>query len=202
MTTDHFQLGDRFKDTLLEVLRQSDRREAMREAAVGQALKVWTGLLTAAVAEAFGSLGWTVAAKGHKCGQLPKAGQEYLGLDLMAFDPAAAPDGARWHWPVAVAELENSLANDRLAYSLWKVLNISVPLRVVVGYRRDREAVSGLPGLLAESVLRSMPLARWSTLEGEVLLVIGSRSDGEHFPWGYFRFWRLDRGIGRFAPAA
>lgn len=155
--------------------------------------------MTDAVAAASIEMGWVIAAKGHKLDLLPQAGQEYLSLDGMAFDASAAPSGARWHWPVAVFELENNHTDDRTAYSLWKVLNVAAPLRVVVAYRRTWDEANALPGVLADEVIRSaMPIERWNAIDGEVLLVIGSRSDGQSFPWDYFRFWRFDPGVGRF----
>ena len=199
MNDDPIQLGDRFRETLLDVLRESDRREPLREAAANEDLKTWTALLTHAVVTTCRTLGWQAAAKGHKLELLPQTGQEYLGMDAMAFDPAAGQPDAKWHWPVAVMDLEN--ARDRVGYSLWKVLNVAAPLRVVVGYRGDWDTANALPGLLTSEVMQSMPMDRWSKLEGETMLVIGSRSDGASFPWGYFRFWQFDRGVGRFVRA-
>lgn len=187
-------------DALLNAVRPDAMREPLRSAAVAEDLKSWTRLMTTAVAEASRAMGWVVAAKGHKLDLLPQVGQEYLSLDGMAFDTAAAPSGARWHWPVAVFELENNHTDDRTAYSLWKVLNVAAPLRVVVAYRRTWDEANALPGVLADEVIRStMPVERWNAIDGEVLLVIGSRSDGQSFPWDYFRFWRFDPGVGRFS---
>lgn len=197
------QLASRWCAALLDALRPPERVAALRQAAAEADLKTWTEQMTAASADASRAIGWVFAAKGHKLDLLPQVGQEYLSLDGMAFDASAAPTGARWHWPVAVIELENKHTDDRTAYSLWKVLNVAAPLRVVVAYRPTWEEANALPGVLAETVIRaSMPVERWNTIEGEVLLVIGSRSDGASFPWDYFRFWRFDRGIGRFAKAA
>lgn len=199
MTHMHDQRGSRWCDALLNAVREDDLREALRSAAIAEDLKTWTRLMTDAVAAASIPLGWVIAAKGHKLDLLPQAGQEYLSLDGMAFDAAASPDGARWHWPVAVFELENNHTDDRTAYSLWKVLNVAAPLRVVVAYRRTWDEANALPGALADEVIRSaMPIERWNAIDGEVLLVIGSRSDGQSFPWDYFRFWRFDPGVGRF----
>lgn len=203
MSTDGTQLGATWCEALLDALRPPERREPLREAAAADDLAAWTRLMTVGVAEACRAMGWVAAAKGHKLDLLPQAGQEYLSLDGMAFDLARAPANARWHWPVAVFELENKHTDDRTAYSLWKVLNVSAPLRVVVAYRRTWEEANDLPGVLADGVVRgTMPIERWSTLVGEVILVIGSRSDGESFPWGYFRFWKFDPGVGRFAKVA
>jgi hypothetical protein len=35
-------------------------------------------------------------------------------------------------------------------------------------------------------------------LQGETVLVIGNRGEGETFPYGYFTYWMLDANIGRF----
>lgn len=200
MSSEGNQQSAAWCDALLEGLRQPERRDPLRDAAAAADLKSWTQHMTGAVAQASESMGWVFAAKWHKLDLLPQAGQEYLSLDGMAFDPRAAPADARWLWPVAVFELENKHSDDRTAYSLWKVLNVSAPLRVVVAYRRTWEEANALPDLLADAVIRAtMPVERWHAIEGEVVLVIGSRLDGASFPWDYFRFWRLDRGVCRFA---
>ena len=59
------------------------------------------------------------AGKANKCTRLPKEGQEYLSIDVMAFPAGPAPS---WPFPLAVFELENQY--QRVAYSLWKVLCI------------------------------------------------------------------------------
>jgi hypothetical protein len=56
--------------------------------------------------------------------RLPQAGKEYLGLDVTAFPEGKEP---RWPLPVAVFELENSPSDNRVAYSLWKVLSYFIP---------------------------------------------------------------------------
>jgi hypothetical protein len=58
-----------------------------------------------------------ILASGELPEALPESRHEYLALDVMAF----APGEQRWRFPVAVMELENSQAEDRIAYSLWKV---------------------------------------------------------------------------------
>lgn len=207
MTHEGNHLGARWIAALLDAVQAGEVREALRSAAGAEDLKTWTRLMTDAVVAASQTMGWVVAAKGHKLDLLPQAGQEYLSLDGMAFAlPSQAPNaakGARWHWPVAVFELENDHTDDRTAYSLWKVLNVGASLRVVVAYRRTWEEANVLPGVLAEAVIRStMPIERWNAIDGEVVLVIGSRSDGQSFPWDYFRFWRFDPGVGRFTKVA
>lgn len=115
----------------------------------------------------------------------------------MALSPDATP--GRWRFPVAVFELENDRTDDRVAYSLWKVLSVRAPLRVVFAFRRDWEAGRRSVGAICEDVIGSMPVGDRSALTGEVVLAIGNRGDGETFPWGYFKFWKLDLNIGRFA---
>jgi hypothetical protein len=36
------------------------------------------------------------------------------------------------------------------------------------------------------------------SLGGETVVVVGNRGEGETFPWGYFKCWRLDANLGRF----
>jgi len=194
------QVGKRWLGLLWERLRASAHREGLREAAAGEDLATWTTLMTAEVVGTCQAMGWVVAAKGHKLELLPQPGQEYLSLDAMAFAPPVGDAGGGWHWPVAVVELENKISDERTGYSLWKVLNVIAALRVVVAYRRDWEAANRLPGVLGERVVRSMGMERWGSIEGEVLLVVGSRSEAA-FPYDYFRFHRYDRGVGKFVKA-
>lgn len=196
-------LGHTWCAGLLNAIRTDELRDPLRAAAVDGDLKTWTQLMTDAVAIASRGMGWEIAAKGHKLSLLPQPGQEYLSLDGMAFDASVAPDGARWHWPIAVFELENKHTDERTSYSLWKVLNVAAPLRVVIAYRRTWEEANALPGLLADAVIRTtMPIERWNAIDGELLLVIGSRSDGDHFPWDYFRLWKFDPGVCQFTKMA
>jgi hypothetical protein len=41
-------------------------------------------------------------------------------------------------------------------------------------------------------------LEQRTALEGQTVLVVGNRGEGETFPWGYFKFWMLDSNLGRF----
>jgi hypothetical protein len=111
----------------------------------------------------------------------------------MAFPPSAA----RWRFPVAVCELENSAGLDQVAYSLWKVLCVRCGLRTVFCYRPD--AANG-PAFVAAlgTVVDGMPLTERVALEGETLVVVGSRNDSETFPYGFFQIWKLNSNTGRF----
>ena len=56
-------------------------------------------------------------------------------------------------------------------------------------------------GRLADTVVGRMPMAGRMRLSGETLLMIGSRAEGQNFPYGYFREWMLEKKTGRFARA-
>jgi hypothetical protein len=117
------------------------------------ALKHWTRALTGIVVGTFAEMGRRRAARGHKSDLLPVSRSEYRALDVVAFDVAGA---LRWRFPVGVFELENSPADDLVAYSLWKVLCVRASLRVVFCYRRDANDGADLVQHLAEQVVQSM----------------------------------------------
>ena len=192
-------LGTQWHRAFLRHAQDREVVEPLREAALVEDMAAWTTLLTSVVVRSCEELGWPVAAKGHPLALLPQRGQEYLGIDVMAFDDSAkdAHSLKRWLAPLAVFELENSGRDDRVAYSLWKVLSVRAALHVVIAYRRSWEVAAALPNRLAADVLPGVRLS--DELYGdEIVVVMGSRSDGESFPWGYFKFWRLDHGVRRF----
>ncbi len=139
-------------------------------------------------------MGWRVSARGHKLELLPVSRSEYLGLDLMAF-----PEGDKeWRFPIAAMEFENSKSDDRIAYSLWKVLSVRADLRVVFCYRRKSEDGPALVKFLRDEVIQAMGLTGRMNLEGETLLVVGSRAESETFPYGFFKWWELESNSGTF----
>lgn len=192
-------MAARWRDAFLRHLENGEVAEPLREAAMEERLADWTTLLTTVVVRSCDELGWPVAAKRHPLTLLPQPGQEYLGMDVMAFSDVADAGGTslRWPAPFAVFELENSPRDDRVAYSLWKVLSVRARLHVVMAYRRTWEQATALPNLIAADVLPGLRQTSGSRLD-EVVFVMGSRADGGSFPWGYFKFWRLDHGVGRF----
>src|SRR4051794_35675459 len=127
------------------------------------------------------------AAKWNPCRRLPKGGNEYLGIDVMAFPPESDLAG-RWPMPLAAFELENARGADRVAYSLWKVLCIRTTLRVVFAYRPDWERSRQLIGAIERDVIGSLEPEQRMRLEGQTVMVVGNRGEGETFPWGYFKF--------------
>lgn len=195
--------GERWREAFASALRQREVAEPLKQAAVAERLRDWTTLLTSVVVDSCRSTGWAAAAKGYALDELPQAGQEYLGLDVRAFERAG--DGRReggevsaWRFPVAVFELENSRSDDRVAYSLWKTLCVRASLRVVFAYRPDWEAGIELVQHLGRTVVGAMNINARTALDGETLVVLGSRGEGDTFPHGYFKTWRLNTNTGRF----
>lgn len=139
-------------------------------------------------------MGWQASAKWHELDLLPMRGSEYLALDIMAF----AGGDRRWRFPVAAIELENSRSDDRIAYSLWKVLCVRANLRIVFCYRPDAQQGAGLVRLLADDVVHALSLTERARLDGETVVVVGSRADAELFPYGFFKWWRLEPNTSEF----
>jgi len=178
----------------MEAVRRPEDAERLKQAAMNGRLGDWTSALTQCVVAACGDMGWVASAIGHKARLLPIDQSEYLSVDMMAFGDSSK----RWRFPVAVAELENSLQSARVAYSTWKVLCIRADLRIVFCYRARPEEGPALVRFLETEVVQAMGLAERVSLEGETLLVVGSRNEAEYFPYGFFKWWQLDAGTGRF----
>lgn len=192
------ELAVRWAETFMTTLQQYENAGPLKEAALAEKLGDWTRQLTAVVVQSCQQLGWRAAAKGFALNLLPQAGQEYVGMDVMAFESSQVAEGRRWNFPVAVFELENSRDDDRVAYSLWKVLCLRCPLRVVFAYREDWQQARNLVNRLSADVIGAVPIDQRGDLPGQTLLVLGSRGEGETFPWGYFKLWHLDVNLGRF----
>jgi hypothetical protein len=179
----------------METVRQHPASLDLQEAAQRAQLTEWTRALTAIVVGSCDAMAWKGVAKGHKSTILPVPRQEFLGLDVVAFEPVGE---RRWRFPIAVFELENSTADDRVAYSLWKVLCVRSELRVVFCYRRDSVTGSRLVRHLAAEVARAMEIPERTALTGETLVVVGSRDETKTFPYGFFKDWLFDANVGRF----
>ncbi len=111
----------------------------------------------------------------------------------------AFSDGTKqWRYPVAVFELENSKDNNRIAYSLWKVLCVRADLRVVFCYRRSSDEESALVRFLRDEVIHAMELENRLKLEGQTIVIVGSRDDSGTFPYGFFKWWTVDINTGTF----
>lgn len=191
-------LAERWFAKFVETVRRHEASTALREAALEARASQWTRALTAVVVGTCEAMEWKGAAKGHRSSLLPVSRQEYLGLDVIAFDLAG---DRRWRFPVAVFELENSGGDDRVAYSLWKVLCVRAQLRVVFCYRRDEGEGARLVRHLSTEVAKAMELSERAALVGETLVVVGSRNESKTFPYGFFKDWVFDTNTGRFGRA-
>jgi len=189
-------LFDSWRESFQEQLLNPAIAGTLKAASLNEDLKTWTTSLTAAVVESCRLQPWTAAAKGHLLDASPKPGQEYLNIDVMAFAPQTA--SFRWAFPVAVFELENSKTDTRIAYSRWKVLCVRASLRVVFAFRRDWESSRKTVDTVCGEVIGGMSIADRTNIDGETMIIVGNRGDGDSFPWGYFKCWRLDANLGRF----
>jgi hypothetical protein len=180
----------------IETLQQHPSAPALKDAALQQQLGKWTELLTAVVVAACQSSAWAAAARGHRSSLLPVSRQEYLSLDVVAFEQVG---DRRWRFPVAIFELENGRADDAVAHSLWKVLCVRAALRVVFCYRPDTAQGSRLVRQLSDEVARAMEVQDRAALSGQTLLIVGSRNDAATFPYGFFKDWLFDTNSARFA---
>jgi hypothetical protein len=177
-------------------LQSRDVAMSLRQAAQASNLREWTRLLTSAVVLSCNKLDWPTAARGHRLIHLPQPGQEYLGMDVMAFRPHPDVGSVIWPFPIAVFELEN--AKRREGYSLWKVICVRAELRVVFSYRNDWNQVQALVQSLKRDVIDGYSIPVRQALGDGILLVTGSRGEGETFPYGYFKIWRLNPNTGSF----
>jgi hypothetical protein len=188
-------LAEHWRVIFWSMVQQSDHGQTLKEASVNEHLGAWTKELTTVSVETCQGLGWQAAAKGHRLDLLPEAHSEYLGMDIMAFSDSAA----RWRFPIAVIELENSRKDDRIAYSLWKVLCVRAELRIVFCYRREPNEGADLVRRLSKEVVGAVSLDQRQRLDGETVVVVGSRGESATFPYGFFKWWRLEWNIGRFS---
>jgi hypothetical protein len=188
-------LSEKFQLAFMRTVQQPGYSEPLRDAALEVRLGDWTKALTSAVVATCAVMGWQASAKGHYLQMLPIARNEYLALDVMAFE-----DGSkRWKFPITVIELENSRDDDRIAYSLWKIVCVRAYLRMVFCYRKSADEGSRLLKALREEVIQAMELNHRISLQRETLVVVGSRDSSAAFPYGFFKWWRLNTNTGTFA---
>jgi hypothetical protein len=187
-------LAGLWRSTFFQTVRQHRNASLLQDASRKGQLGKWTAALTDVVVSTCRAMGWHASAKGHKLDLLPVPRHEYLSQDVMAF----AKGDKRWRFPVAVMELENRQTEDYIAYSLWKVLCVRADLRIVFCYRRSVSDVAALVRFLQNDVIGSMGISGRMALSGQILLVVGSRDEVETFPYGYFKWWELERNTGTF----
>jgi len=190
-------LGLRWRAAFFQIVESAEIADPLRESGVPGRLRDWTSNLTTAVVASCESLGLAAAGKGHGLDLLAESRQEYLGLDVTAFLPSAA-DMASWPYPLMAFELENSMRDDRIAYSIWKVASVRAKLGVVFAYRKTWDEANRLVGTLAKAVPGGFGPDWYEDSDSEIVLAAGSRSDNEQFPWGYFKFWAFNRNTRRF----
>jgi hypothetical protein len=187
-------LTERWRSHLFRNLERPHIGRPLQSAALAGALATWTAELTGAVVESCTAMGWRASAKGYPGKVLPVSRGEYLELDVVAFGDSSA----RWPFPVAIFELENSPSKDLVGYSLWKVLCVRATARFVFAYRPDAEQGVALVGHLSQFVIGGLSIKDRTTIKGETTLIIGNRGGADTFPYGYFKAWTLDTNTGRF----
>lgn len=185
-----------WRSMFLNVVQEPEVAVPLKRASLTEDLRSWTGCLTSAIVASCGRCGWLAAAKGHRLNELPQPGQEYLNIDVMAFPAASGP--GRWRLPIGVFELENHRTDERVSYSLWKVICTRADLRVVFAFRRDWDETRKSVEAIGRDIVGSLTVSERVALAGETALIVGNRGDGETFPWGYFKMWLLDTNVGRF----
>jgi hypothetical protein len=168
---------------------------SLKTHSLAEDLRSWTSDLTTAVVRSCEWQGWVASARWNPTRRLPKAGKEFLSLDVVALPAEEKP---LWPLPIAVFELENSQSDRRVAYSLWKVICVRAALRVVFAYRPDWEQSRGLVERLGQDVIGGLTRDEHAAITGQTVIVVGNRGEGETFPWGYFKFWMLNTNLGRF----
>jgi hypothetical protein len=187
-------LVKRWQSEIIGILKQPEFSEPLKKAALETRMRDWTQALTGVVVEAFNRTGFRAAAKGHLLDCLPVSRNEYLSLDVVAF-----PQGqSTWHFPIGAVELENSQDDKIIAYSLWKVLCVRADLRIVFCYRKTEDGISKLIRLLRDEVVEGMQIQSRVNLAGDTLVVVGTHGEINAFPYGFFKWWRLEKNTGRF----
>lgn len=191
-------LAKQWRQCFFSTLERHPSASLLKQAASDSDLTAWTRELTTVTADTCDAVGWQAAAKGHKLHRLPQAGHEYLSLDVTAFET----NGLMWPFPVAVMELENVQDASRVAYSLWKVLCVRCPLRVVYCYRQKHSEARDLVEELRHQVIAPLPVPERLALGGETMITVGVQGKTGIFPHGFFKSWLLDLGTGQFSPMA
>lgn len=182
-----------WKQAFLATIEAGNHRQQLL-AALDGGKAAWTRAITAAVADACKAMGWLVGARDHIDSGLPVQRAEYLNIDVMAFEPG----DRRWRFPIAAFELENQSDDDYIAYDLWKLLCTRTSLRLVCCYRPSANQGRALVDFLTAEVVGALPVHERRYLSGDTVVLIGSHSDMGTFPYGVFRWWLLDKNLGRF----
>ncbi len=187
-------IAEKWKSAFFNIVEQPDIANILKESSLQEKLTDWTKTLTAVCVKTCEKLEWSASAKGHQYELLPVKRNEYLALDVMAF-----PDSyKKWRFPIAVFELENRLDDDQIAYSLWKLLCVRADLRIIFCYRKTATDGSILVKHLQDDVIHAMEISGRVRLDGETIIVVGSREDADIFPYRFFKWWQLNKNTGTF----
>jgi hypothetical protein len=153
--------------------------------------KAWTEFLGRVVEQVAEKMGCYPAMRRKEAKKDQYSG-EYLNIDAMFFDLKSydlLEPSENWDpfvLPQQAVELENSYRRDKIAYCLWKLFCIRVPLRVLVCYQDGQSKVQALKKHLTE-VIKKGGLAEGDG--GQLLVLIGDDSLGETATWKqYYSF--------------
>ncbi len=183
-----------WREEFFKIVVSGKFSEELKESSLAGNLKNWTKSLTDVVVSVCEKHNWVTASKGHRLTMMPESREEYLGIDVMAFEETGHP----WLFPRAAIELENSTQDDKISYALWKVLNVKTELRIVFCYRPEAQEGTQLVKYLSNQVIDSLGIEHRSKLKGDTLIVVGYRSRAETFPHGFFKWWLLNSNTGQF----
>lgn len=181
-------IGKLWQTNFETLLHQENYSKSLKQL-VG--LSEWTKAMTYTIVNTCQLMGWQATAKGHHLTHKTIASSEFLAIDVMAF-----ANSQQWQFPIAVIELENNPV--RITYSLWKVLCIRVPLRVVFCYCRSPSDRIYAIKTLCDQIIKPMSIADRIAITGETFIVIGCKNELSIFPSGFFKWWELDINTGTF----
>lgn len=175
------------------VARRGQHPDILSRAALEGDLTEWTRELTSVATETCHDLGWEATARGHTGNILPIVREEYLGIDVIAFQQEK---GSRWRSPVLALELENLLPVTNIEYSVWKVATVRASLRGVYCYRRNADEIGGLLSELTDGVMKDV--SRSIGRDESLFVVVGTRAEAASFPDGFFRPYSWSSAQGAF----
>ena len=116
---------------------------------------------------------------------IDKTEDEFMPKDLSEWYPFVPPR--------AVVELENRYNLGRISYSLWKILSVRAPIRVLICYQKEMEQVERLKDRLQDVIWQGSLM---KGTDSDLLILIGDESVGDESGWSdYFEVyeWRSDR---------
>lgn len=169
--------GRLWLETFIEVLKESeDKLDDSTD-------EKWT--------ESMGLVMHKVGEKLH-CGvyekdQKPQTGRkaEYLGIDFMFFYKS---EEDKWVLPIAIIEHENDFDQEKIEYSLWKILCVRSPVKALICYQSDTNNVALLRQHL-EDVIWKGNLMRGS--DGDLMVIIGDESVIKKDPWNWRDYFKV-----------